>query len=720
MGIVRRCITALVACMASAAFSQDVEWIPLAETATSISIGAKGQVWATLGPNGVPALWMRTGFSRTKGAGTRVASGAHSVQVPSEALLIGGGNVIYRAWGDGSAVTWAPVATSPPSEPGRPWGNSYGIDVGIGGGKAWAIGTGSAGSQGNKIYRWAPAGPGESYANWREVPGVGGVRIAVEPSGNAWVLDRQWRMWRYNGSGWDQVSTNIFAKEIGIGGDGTVFIVGVDDALWLKTDLNYWKRMGDTKFKGVAVDPQGNPWAIRMDGIILRGVLKRTPGAVAVGADTIKQEQFLPPFRSLDPILPSGHYMKSGKTVGVVEHDGRFCMYTSGDPKVHRPFLRCIPKEPMATGAYKMELRDDGNLCIMHERTRKQMWCMGVTGERGTGNVYYGKLEPDGFSVYRVDPNKYGSDRLLWATRMTANSSQSPYVTLDVGQPSELGRIVGDGVICGGPGGNSCLVELWRGQDVTLRAEPLGEGRFKGWQPRTVVGTTLVDPNAICKDVGNSVCKAKMDQDQYVRARFQKPLMVKLTVFPPDPSEAGNAMAVVSYANQRAECPTPAAGCVYPMEENTKVEIVSTPKAGLELKTGEGMCKGQAEKCVFTMASRDESVWIMTKKPPVPLPVVTLVPTPGRRITAQPIRYPAPGTPQPYRKVTCPTECKLAVGAGQMVGIDVETPYLLRGWAGACATENRYPPPPPQAGNMVTPGCTLLVDRDKEAQPLYK
>jgi hypothetical protein len=724
MGIVRRCITAFVACIAGAASSQEVEWVQnFNESASSISIAQNGEVWVTLLPSGLAAMWNGRGWARTNGGGSRIAAGANSVNGANQLLVIGDRNLIYLGRGIDAAISWSQVRTTftHSGDPNRRFNFSYGIDVAIGGGQAWCIGMTSAGPQGNIIYRWDPTNLNElGKSSWAPVRGIGAARIAVDSRGGAWAIDNQSVVWRYVGSLWER--TNIPpAKDIAFAADGTTFIVGTDGELMMQAGVQ-WKRMGGPKLKAVAVDPQGNPWGIKTDGLIARGVLRRPATWVTQATPIIRTNQFLPAYRQQNAIYPQGMFMKdsTGKTVAVMEQDGRLCLYRSGDPNVHRPFVRCIPSEPMPPGDAIMELRDDGNLCIVRPATRQAMWCQGTVGPRGTGYGYYGKLDADAFSVYTVNPGKPGSDRVWWSTTMQSNSSKSPYVTLSVGPPSPFGRIVGEGISCGaGPG--HCAAEYPRGKDVQLSAEPTRNGRFNGWIVRPVPGTTIPDRNAICHDVKNPVCNAKLTEDQTARADFDAPRLAKLTVYPPRPEEAGNVVALVSFANQRAECPTPAGGCEYSIEQNTRVEIVSRARPGLEFWKGEGLCENQGDKCGFTMPSHKASVWLRTKAPPPQLPTVTLVPTEGRWMRAGAVFNVAPGTPQPFRMVTCPGECKLAVGAGQKVVIEVEAPHLLAGWGGACSAHNLAPAPPNRPNvNPVKHNCILIVTGDAFVQPAYR
>lgn len=66
-----------------------------------------------------------------------------------------------------------------------------------------------------------------SGSGWTSVPGeVGGVTVAGDPSGRAWIVDEGGTVWVLDKQGNSkQMSTEEFAIDIGVGTDGTVWIV---------------------------------------------------------------------------------------------------------------------------------------------------------------------------------------------------------------------------------------------------------------------------------------------------------------------------------------------------------------------------------------------------------------------------------------------------------------------------------------------------------------
>jgi peptidoglycan hydrolase-like protein with peptidoglycan-binding domain len=136
-------------------------------------------------------------------------------------------------------------------------------DIGVGAnGAAWIIGSNPSGA-GFSIHRFNGSG-------WTLVPG-GAVRVAVEPSGNAWVVDSNFTIFRFNGSGWTHIPGA--ARDIGIGANGTVWIIGQDA---VPGGFSIHRRDGSvwTKVPGgasrIAVGPTGTPWIVNPAGNIFR------------------------------------------------------------------------------------------------------------------------------------------------------------------------------------------------------------------------------------------------------------------------------------------------------------------------------------------------------------------------------------------------------------------------------------------------------------------
>jgi hypothetical protein len=125
-------------------------------------------------------------------------------------------------------------------------------DIGVGAnGTAWYVG-GAKVAGGYSVFRWNAA------ANkWDAMPG-GGVRIDVDPQGNAWMVNDANQIFRWTGSGWAGVPGK--ARDIGIGPDGSVFVVG-DNGTVHKWDGKTW-IMRDGILNEITVGPGGIPVGI--------------------------------------------------------------------------------------------------------------------------------------------------------------------------------------------------------------------------------------------------------------------------------------------------------------------------------------------------------------------------------------------------------------------------------------------------------------------------
>jgi hypothetical protein len=108
------------------------------------------------------------------------------------------------------------------------------------------------------------------------------VRIDVHPDGNPWIVNSSNRIYRWNGSQWIQLPGE--ATEIGIGKDGSVFILGKSS---ISGGHKVLKWTGSTwlQYPGAAVaidvDTAGRPWIVNSAGNISRwdGQWISVPGA---------------------------------------------------------------------------------------------------------------------------------------------------------------------------------------------------------------------------------------------------------------------------------------------------------------------------------------------------------------------------------------------------------------------------------------------------------
>jgi hypothetical protein len=157
-------------------------------------------------------------------------------------------------------------------------------DIGVGGGVAWVIGTAAAGD-GYAIYRW------DGNA-WTNVPGSG-VRLDVDPQGNAWIVTKSHEIRRFLNGGFYPIPLTVPATDIGIGADGSVWVIGTDTvgndySIYRLTDTG-WRRMPGAGVR-IDVDPHGSAWVVNSSHQILQWVgqaWKQIPGTatdIGIGA----------------------------------------------------------------------------------------------------------------------------------------------------------------------------------------------------------------------------------------------------------------------------------------------------------------------------------------------------------------------------------------------------------------------------------------------------
>ncbi len=138
-------------------------------------------------------------------------------------------------------------------------------DIGVGAnGTAWIIGSTKVGSAGDyNIARWTGSG-------WITVGG-GGVRIDVDPAGNPWVVNASHGIYYWNGTSFLHMPGN--ANDIGIGADGSVFIISntlysnKKDFYIQKWNGSSWVTLPGAGVR-ISADQSGHPWVVNSSGTI--------------------------------------------------------------------------------------------------------------------------------------------------------------------------------------------------------------------------------------------------------------------------------------------------------------------------------------------------------------------------------------------------------------------------------------------------------------------
>ncbi len=130
------------------------------------------------------------------------------------------------------------------------------VDIGIGAeNTSWVIGTDTQGG-GKGIYKW-------TNGNWSKVAG-GAVRIAVNPSGRAWVINNADNVFEWTGSGWSFIGA-VTGKDIAVSSGGTVFVMQPAKIFSKKPSDTTWSSIdgpsGKTMLR-ISADLNGYPYVI--------------------------------------------------------------------------------------------------------------------------------------------------------------------------------------------------------------------------------------------------------------------------------------------------------------------------------------------------------------------------------------------------------------------------------------------------------------------------
>lgn len=144
------------------------------------------------------------------------------------------------------------------------------LDIGVGAdGTAWVTGC-DEGPDGT-LYRW-------NGSNWTADAASGaGARLDVGPTGVPWVVASDGTIWRKSSSSassgsWSQLPG--CAQDIGVGGDGTAWIIGCgagpDGALYAWNGSSWVVDSASGEGIRVTVGPTGIPWVLNSDTSIWR------------------------------------------------------------------------------------------------------------------------------------------------------------------------------------------------------------------------------------------------------------------------------------------------------------------------------------------------------------------------------------------------------------------------------------------------------------------
>lgn len=214
-------------------------WQRVVGDATDIGVGADGSVWVIgtderSGGYGI-YHWIGTDWERVHGGGVRIDVDPHGIP-----WVLNNKHQIHRLV-DGI------------------WEQLHGDtrDIGIGAdGSVWV-------TAGGGTYKWNGLG-------WDRFGGSG-VRIDVDPNGLPWIIDHTDDIYQLVGGRW--IERPGSARDIGIGADGSVWIIGQRSdsgghGIYRWTNESWYRVDGSSR--QISVGPDGLPWTVSSRGPIFR------------------------------------------------------------------------------------------------------------------------------------------------------------------------------------------------------------------------------------------------------------------------------------------------------------------------------------------------------------------------------------------------------------------------------------------------------------------
>jgi len=227
--------------------------------ANDIGIGPNGATWVVARG----AAWADSAVYRWNGTTFVPEAGVNGVGITVDSVglpwLVTATGSVYRR----TTTAWQKL-------PGK------GMDIGAGAdGSVWLIGwpgaPGEIPTANAGIYRW-------NGATWAEVGGAA-RRVAVDPTGVAWIVTGAGDVFRRSGEGWEKLPGR--GSDLACGPEGSVWLTG-----YVAGGLNNRPvyRWNGTAWEGtigeayrLAVAPTGLPWVVTSGGDIFQMLRLETP-----------------------------------------------------------------------------------------------------------------------------------------------------------------------------------------------------------------------------------------------------------------------------------------------------------------------------------------------------------------------------------------------------------------------------------------------------------
>ena len=185
-----------------------------------------------------------------------------------------------------------------------------------------AIGNVVIAGNGAPVQKWEPLS--NSWQNIKD--DFVAIRVALGPNGQPWVIDKEFRIFRFVANAWQSLPG--FARDIAVGGNGTAVIADRDGRIrvWLPEEKRWNIVSGIENAAGVAATPKGHPWVVDTDGRLRAAALIKkedvlaepenqapTPSAPVAQAPSIQAAPILAPSAQINTPTPSQSNAESNK-----------------------------------------------------------------------------------------------------------------------------------------------------------------------------------------------------------------------------------------------------------------------------------------------------------------------------------------------------------------------------------------------------------------------
>ncbi|MGX9356768.1 hypothetical protein ACS3SW_16860 [Roseobacteraceae bacterium S113] len=157
------------------------------------------------------------------------------------------------------------------AEPQRRWRTTsmQARDIGLGNGLLWVSG-GDLEAQPQATY--VAALDAEAPMDWAAVSGDVGA-LDVDPAGRPWALDGEGRLYVYVNDAWLEDEAAPRGRDIGVGGDGTIYVTARDDGSVWRRDAITGAWLGQPgRLSAISAAPDGKAMGVTEDGWILAAV----------------------------------------------------------------------------------------------------------------------------------------------------------------------------------------------------------------------------------------------------------------------------------------------------------------------------------------------------------------------------------------------------------------------------------------------------------------